>query len=111
MVLTALQITAFFEAPAQMGVPNCSVVKLREEGMNNGYDLHEFTKETIAKVASNLCCPGGREPNSDPSAPQGSTIATQPFVFSAKSQELFVVAAELLQYYKTVGWTVTTANI
>ena len=96
MVLTAPHITAFFEAPNQMGVPNCTVIKLQEEGINNVYNLQEFTKETIAEVANNLCCPGGREPNPEPGASQGSTIPAQPFVFSAKSQECFVVAAELL---------------
>jgi hypothetical protein len=111
MPITGAQTTAFFEDQAQMGVPHRTVVKFQEEGINSVDDLVEFHKDTISEVAQNLCRPGGREPNPDENAPPGSKIPAQPFVFSAKSQERFAVAAKLLRYYEKVGRALTAANI
>jgi hypothetical protein len=111
MPITAAQTTGFFEDAAQMGVPHRTVVKLQEGGITLVDDLAEFRKETISEVAQNLRRPGGREPNPDPNVPQGSTIPVQPCVFSAKSQEHFAVAPELLRYNETVGRATTAANI
>jgi len=111
MPLTAGQITAFFENADQMGIPNRTVIKLQEEGIDAPNDLTDFRKETISEVAQNLRRPSGREPNPDPNAAPGSTIPTQPFVFSAKSQERFTIAAELMRYYETVGRAETAGNL
>ena len=47
MVLTAVQVTAFFEQGNQMGIPHETVVQLCDEGINNPEDLVDFDKDTI----------------------------------------------------------------
>jgi hypothetical protein len=37
--LTAAQTTAFFEAPAQMGIPHPTVIQLQDEGISTIDDL------------------------------------------------------------------------
>jgi hypothetical protein len=39
MPLTAAQTTAFFEAPAQMGIPHPTVIQLQDEGISTVDDL------------------------------------------------------------------------
>ena len=74
MVLTAAQVTAFFEDAAQMAIPNATVVQLANEGINTVDDLSEFDKTSIEAIAHNL-----RRP------PAGN-----PFVFGAKSQKRLI---------------------
>ena len=51
MVFTPLQITAFFEEAAQMGLPHRTRVYLQGEGINHPDDLVEFTeKEAWAQI-------------------------------------------------------------
>jgi hypothetical protein len=57
MVLTAAQMTAFFENAQQIAIPNATVVQLVSEGINTVDDLAEFDKDTINQIASNLCRP------------------------------------------------------
>ena len=95
MVLTAAQVTAFFEDAAQMAIPNATVVQLANEGINTVDDLSEFDKTSIEAIAHNL-----RRP------PAGN-----PFVFGAKSQKRLIVACDLVRYYETVGRNITVANI
>ena len=96
MVLTAAQITAFFELPAGMAIPHATRIQLQEEGIDDVGDLVDFDKETLKQVADNLRRPGGRVPNPDPGAPPGAMISTPPFVFGAKSQMRLLAACDLV---------------
>jgi predicted RecB family nuclease len=88
MPLTATQTTAFFEEPAQMGIPNATVVQLlQQEGINTVDDLADFDKDTIEQIAANLRRPAGRIPDPNPQAAQGATIPTPPFVYGAQTQK------------------------
>lgn len=111
MVLTAAQITAFFTDADQMGIPQRTVNQLVNEGIESPDDLVDFDKDTMSMVAENLRRPGGREPNPDPGAAPGSTIPTQPYVFSAKSQQRMLAAANIVRYYQDTGRALTAANI
>jgi hypothetical protein len=111
MVLTAAQITAFFESPAGMPIPHETRIQLQEEGIDDVGDLVDFDKETLKQVADNLRRPGGRVPNPDPGAAAGAMIPTPPFVFGAKSQMRLLAACDLVRYYETVGREITTGNI
>jgi len=99
MVLTAAQMTAFFEQGAQMGIPHATVVQLRAEGIETLDDLADFDKDSLQQLADNLWHPGGRVPNPNPvAAAAGATIPTPPFVFGAKSQKCLLVACDLVRY-------------
>jgi hypothetical protein len=111
MVLTAAQITVFFESPAGMAIPHETRMQLQEEGIDDVSDLADFDKDTLKQVADNLRRPGGRVPNPDPGAVAGAMIPTPPFVFGAKSQMRLLAACDLIRYYDTVGREITTNNI
>ena len=64
MVLTAAQTNAFFENPAQMGIPHATVVQMVQEGITIVDDLTEFSKEDIDNLASTLR--KTRQPGIDP---------------------------------------------
>ena len=111
MVLTAAQMTLFFENADQMGVQHATVVQLALEGIQTVDDLTGSDKEALQQLADNLRCPGGRVPNPDPGAAVGSTIPAPAFVFGAKSQKCLGIACELVWYYNTVGHNLTAANM
>jgi len=56
MPLTAAQMTAFFESAAQMGIPNLTVVQIRQEGIVNVDDPVDFDKDTIEQNEPSLRC-------------------------------------------------------
>ena len=87
MVLTAAQMTAFFENADQMVVQHATVVQLAQEGIQSIDDLADFDKDGLQQLADNLQCPGGRVPNPDPGAAAGETIPMPAFMFGAKSQK------------------------
>ena len=89
MVLTAAQMTIFFEYAEQMGIPHTTVVQLQSEGITLVADLADFDKTSLQQFADNLRCPGGRVPDPNPGAPPGATIPTPPFVFGSKSQKMY----------------------
>ena len=111
MVLTAAQMTTFFEHADQMGIPHVTVVQLQAEGITSVADLADFNKASLQQLADNLRRPGGYVPDPNPTAQPGSTIPTQPFVFGAKSQRCIAVACDLVNYYRTVGCDLTAANL
>ena len=111
MVLTATQMTAFFEHADQMGIPHITVVQLQAEGITSVSDLADFNKDSLQQLADNLRRPGGCIPDPNPAAQPGSTIPTPPFVFGAKSQRRIAVACDLVNYYRTVGRDLTAANL
>ena len=47
MVLTAAQLTAFFELPAQMAIAHETRVQLQQEGIDTVADLVDIDKETL----------------------------------------------------------------
>ena len=47
MVVTAVQTTAFFENPDQMGIPHAMVIQLQVEGITGIQDLADFDKDTL----------------------------------------------------------------
>ena len=111
MVLTAAQMTTFFEHANQMGIPHTTVLQLQSEGITLVSDLVDFNKDSLQQLADNLRCPGGRELDPNPAAQPGSTIPTPPFVFGAKSQRRIAVACDLVKYYVAVGCDLTVANL
>ena len=94
-----------------MGIPHETIIQLQEEGIGSVSDLGDFDKDTFDQIAANLRFPTGIIPDSNPTAADGSTTPTPPFVFGAKSQKRLIVAAKLINYYETVGRTLTAANI
>ena len=111
MVLTAAQMTTFFEHAKQMGIPHATVMQLQSKGITLVSDLADFDKDSLQQLVDNLRCPGGCVPDPSPGAPPGSTIPTPPFVFGAKSQKRIAIACDLVRYYATVGHDLTAANI
>jgi len=108
MVFTNAQTTAFFEHNDQMALPNAARIQLQVEGLTSIDDLAEFNQDMFEKIASNLRRPSGWIP--DPAIP--NAMIPQPlFVFGTKSQQDLVAAADLVQYYSTVGRTLATANV
>ena len=111
MVLTNAQVTAFFTDADQMGITQRTVTQLAVEGITTPDDLGDFDKDTLYMVAENLRRPGGREANPDPAAAPGSTIPTQPYAFSAKSQQRMLAVAKIVRYYQDTGRATTAANL
>jgi hypothetical protein len=111
MPLTATQIASFFTDGDQMGIPQPTREKLKDEGIENPSDLADFDKDTLHQVAENLRKPGDRIANPDPNAAVGSTIARPPYVFGAKSQKRLLETSELVRFYTTIGRPLTAANI
>ena len=102
MPLTAAQTTAFFENDAQMGIPNLTVVQIRQEGIVNVDDSVDFDEDTIEQIAANLRRPAaGRVPDPNPAAGANATIPTPPFALGAKSQQRLTNAAKLVRCYDT----------
>ena len=58
MVLTAAQMTTFFEDDEQMGIPHTTVIQLQTEGITTVGDLADFEKDSLQHLADNLHCPG-----------------------------------------------------
>jgi len=59
MVLTAAQVTAFFEGASQMAIPHSTSVQLQFEDVTDRSDLVNFTEEAMAMISHNLRRPGG----------------------------------------------------
>ena len=94
MVLTANQMTTFFEHNDQMGIPHATVVQMAIEGIATVDDLGEFDKDCWQSLADNLHCPPGRVPDPNPNAAAGATIPTPAFTFGVKSQKHLLAATD-----------------
>ena len=88
MVLSAVQSTAFFESPDQMGIPHATMVQMQLQGVQSIADLGDFEKDSLQQLADNLRKPGGRIADPDPSAPAGATIPTPAFTYGANSKKV-----------------------
>ena len=69
MVLTAAQMTTFFEHAEQMGIPHATVIQLQSEGITLVSDLVDIDKNSLQQLADNLRCPGGHVPDPNPGSP------------------------------------------
>ena len=58
MVLTAAQVTAFFEGECQMAIPHNTRVQLHSEGIPDPSDVVDFTEEAMDMISHNLRRPG-----------------------------------------------------
>ena len=58
MVLTAAQVTEFFEGASQMDMPHNARLQLQSEGITDPSDLVDFTEEAMAMISQNLRRPG-----------------------------------------------------
>ena len=52
MLPTAAQMMAFFEEPAQMGIPHATVVQLTQEGIESVDDLADFDKNSLQQLTT-----------------------------------------------------------
>ena len=94
-----------------MGIPHATMVQIQQEGIQSVADLADFDEDSIQQLADNLRECGGRIPDPDPNAAEGTTIPTPAFTYGAKSQKQLTVACDLIRYYQTVGRDLTAANI
>jgi len=115
MVLTAAQVTLFFEDAAHMAIPANTRAQLQQEGIITVEDLSDFDVSELKQIAENLRKPAGRIP--DPAAgavggpPLGATVPTPPFVFGAKNQLRLKAASNIVRYYETVGRVLSPSMI
>ena len=108
MVFTPLQITAFFEEAAQMGLPHRTRQYLQGEGINHPDDLAEFTeKEAWAQIVE--ACK--RPPQVAAPAGGGALQNQVPFQLPAKSLLRLRVAAMVVEYYNRTSRPLTAANM
>ena len=91
MVLTAAQVTAFFQGPDQMGVTAATRAQLQIEGIDTVSDLADLDEKSFKQMCENV------------------RAADQPL--GAKSQRRLFTAISLLKYYATVSRPLTAGNI
>jgi hypothetical protein len=108
MVLTAGQITSFFEDADQMGLKNRTRIdSLVPEGITTVDELKEWDDDDWDQWASNFKRP---DKTADPLNP-ALLIATVPYSLSVKSLKRLKTASKLVKYYDSVSIPVTAANI
>ena len=59
MMLTAFQVTSFFEGASQMDIPHNTRVQLQSEYITDPSEFVDFTEEAIAMISQNLRRTGG----------------------------------------------------
>lgn len=106
MVLTAGQVTAFFEDAGQMGLEPRTRVHLQGEGIVTIEDLAEFTdKDTWYQITENC----KRPPQVMDAA---GVLVNQPaFHIGAKSLHRLRVAAVAVEYYAATDRAITTGAV
>ena len=80
MVLTNVQILAFFTNANQMALPPATVTKLAEKGILSPANLSEFKFKAMSRIANSLPRPGGWVIDTND---LNATIPTPPFLFGA----------------------------
>ncbi len=108
MVLTANQITAFFEDAVQMGLSNRTRVHLQTEGINDPDDLIDFVgKEDWTPILDNCC-----RPPQIPGQGVGTALVNQhAFHLPAKSLIQLKVAAQVVLFYERTSHPLTAQNL
>ena len=106
MVFTALQITAFFEDNAQMGLSNRTRLYLQSEGITHPSDLIDFVKKDDWSQLIENC---KRPPQM--AGAGGAMVAQQPFQLPAKSLLRLRVASKVVEYYSRTGRALSSSNM
>ena len=91
MVWTNAQKTTFLTDKDHLHIPQATVEKLKEEGIEAPEDLLEFDEEKICNIAK--------------------TFRANNTILGAKSIGRLCEACNIVKYYKTVNRTLTTANM
>ena len=104
MVLTAGQLTSFFEDATQMGLSNRTRMHLQTEGNTTPDDLIDFVdKDAWTPILDNC-----RRPPQIPGAGQGAALVNQQaFHLPDKSLLRLKVAAQVVLYYDRTNRTLT----
>ena len=111
MRFSATELTAFFTAEDQMGMPQETRVWLRDEGITDPSDLDEFDKESIKEISETLRKPGDRIRDPARNAPPGSTIPRPPYTFGTKIQKWLLTTCNMVKSCKMIGNELTAANM
>jgi hypothetical protein len=90
------QVKHFFEI--ELGMPEATVERLAEEGVERPEDLVEFSLADVKTMVANLRRPGGSEPDGD----AGGTVPTFPFKFGAKAMLRLQNACDVAKCYETL---------
>jgi hypothetical protein len=96
--LTPNEITNFFTNCKQLGIPERTVKKLKDDGIEHPCDLVDFDKDTLQQVAENL-----RKAPTRKTDDEGDVIYLDPYVLSAKSYKRMLETAELMRFYEAIG--------
>jgi hypothetical protein len=106
LTLTPDEITNFFTNCKQLGIPECTVKKLKDEGIEHPCNLIDFDKDTLQQVAENLHkAPTCKTDN------EGDVIYLDPYVLSAKSYKRMLETAELMRFYEAIGQEIDAESI
>ena len=108
MVLTAGQLTAFFEDPAQMGLSNRTRVHLQSEGITIPDDLIDFVGNDDWTPILDNCRRPPQIPGQGANAP---LVNQQAFHLSAKSLMRLKVAAQAVLYYDRTDRPLTAQSM
>ena len=111
MVLTAGQTAAFFENPAQMGIPHATVVQMGLEGMATVDSLGDFDSDGLDTLFLNLKKPGGMVPGPLVNGQPGPMVPSPSFRLPAESANRLRVMSSLVKYYRIVGRDLTAAIV
>ena len=107
MPWTANQTSSFFENNDQMGIPNRTVMAMRNEGTTTIDDLAEFEDDDFKAMVESF-----RNP---PLIPDPNNAAQQvrqnPFQLGARSLKRLKVTAQAVRYYQSTACATTTANM
>ena len=108
MVLTAAQLTAFFEGATQMGLSNRTRVYLQSEGISLPDDLIDFVgKDDWTPILDN-CRRPPQIPGQGANAP---LVNQQSFHLPAKSLMRLKVAARVVLFYERTNRPLTAQNM
>ena len=97
-MLTANQVTVFFEQETQMGLLAATRVRFQKKRFTSVDDLFDFLPVDIKQLAETIKKPEGRiaDPNDT-----DATIPISLFPFGAKSQKRFAKTGYFVRYYQT----------
>ena len=97
--LTEAEVNHFFNV--EIGIPEPTMVKLREEGIERPENLVEFNSEDLKGIAEALRKPGGLVPSSGNA--RASMIPTPRTRIGARALIRLEAAMEIMKCYETVN--------
>ena len=94
-----------------MAITNAMVVQIENGGISEVTELLDFDKDTLQKIAENICCLGWRvsdlnyiNPVPFPVTPLPvPTILTPTFIFGAKSQKCLMISVQVTNCPMVLG--------